>query len=94
MGFGAYGFKLLVAFDGPFGAAANFELFEQLQFSLGLEQVGALLGDLAMKLLAARLERGGSALKMGFEVGESDVILPGGGRGVADVSAGLVELSG
>jgi hypothetical protein len=92
MRFGADGFKLLVVFDGPFGAAANFKLLEQLQFAFGFEEVCALLSDLTMKLLAASFERGGAALNVGLEIRQGDVIFARRGRGVADVCACFVEL--
>jgi hypothetical protein len=92
MRFGAESLDLLVVFDAPFGAAAGFELLEQLQFAFGFEEADALLGDLLMKLLPARLERGGAALNVGLEVRQRDVVFPSGRRGMADVSAGVVKL--
>lgn len=76
MRFGAESLDLLVVFDAPFGAAARFELLEQLQFAFGFEESGPLLGDLLMKLLAARLEREGAALNVGLEVRQRDVVFP------------------
>jgi hypothetical protein len=93
MRFGAESLDLLVVFDAPFGAAAGFELLEQPHFAVGFKEAGALLGDLLMKLLAARLERGGTALNVGLEVRQRDVVFPGRRRSMADVSAGVVKLN-
>lgn len=92
MRFGAERFELLIVFDGPFGAAANFELLEQLQFAFGFEKMSALLGNLAMKLQGACFERSGAALNVGFEVRESNVVFAGRRRGMPDVSTRVVEL--